>query len=91
MTYHGKLCDKTMQTVSKYKHLQSEFRSSIVNPFIWRYIIPSPNFMKIGDTTRKDTDIHDKKYEEYEIIILLKLLMPSNQVKLIRIRRFIFY
>ena len=32
--------------------------------------------MKIDDIVRNYINVHDKKYDEYEIILLLKLLIP---------------
>ena len=65
----------------------SKFHNALVNSNISKYIISNLNSNKIADIIRKYFLIHFKKYNKYKKLLLLKLLMPSNQIKNIRIQR----
>ena len=69
------------------KHLKSKFHKSFVNSIIRRYIIRSPLPNKIDDIIRKQLRIHYEKYNKFQVVLLFELLMPSNQIKYIRIQR----
>ena len=87
MYWHCEICDNILIAESTKKNLKSEFHKSFVNSIIKRYIIPSPLPNKIDDIVRKHLRIHFEKYYKFQVALLLKLLMPSNQIKYIRIQR----
>ena len=86
MYWHCELRDNTMNTEIK-KKLKSKFHISFPNSFIRKYNISNPLPDKIEDTIRKYFRIHSGKSNKFRIVLLLKLLMPSNQLKYIRIQR----
>ena len=53
MTYFWKLCDETMNSLSKYKHFNSKTRTSFSNSIIGRFIIPIPSFNENDALLRK--------------------------------------
>ena len=71
----------------KNKHLESTFQNSFLNSFMRRYIIPNPNSNKIDDIIRKYLKIHWEKYKKLQVVLLLQILLPSNQIKYFRIQR----
>ena len=87
MYWHCETCDNIMIAELKNKHLKSKFHNSFVNSIIRRYIITNPLPNKIYDIIRKHLRIHYEKYNKFQVVLLLKFLMPSNQNKYIRIHR----
>ena len=85
--WHCEICDYIMIEELKNKHLESKFHFSYIHSTIRRYIISNPLLNKIEDTIRKSLRIHYGEYNQFRITLLLKLLMPSNQTKYIRIQR----
>ena len=81
------LCDNIMNPELRNKQLETKFHSSFINSILRRYIIPNPNSKKNDDMIRKYFIIHNKKDNNFQVVFLLKLLMPSNQNKYIRIQR----
>ena len=81
MYWHCEICDNIMNVELKNKHLESNFHSSLVNS-----IIPNPNSNKIDDIIRIYFLIHNKNYHKFQVVLSLKLLRPSNQIKHIRIQ-----
>ena len=65
----------------KNKHMNSEYRNHLVISFITRYIMSNPESNQIDEIT-KFTD----KYNQFEFIVFLKFLMPSDQINYIRIK-----
>ena len=85
--WHCEICDIIMIVEKKNKHLKSKFYNSYVNSFIRRYIISRPLPNKIDNIIKKHLRIHNGKYNKFQVVLLLKLLMASNQIKYIRIQR----
>ena len=82
---HCESCDITIAEL-KNKHLESKFHNSFLNSIIRRYIISSPLPNNIDDIIRKYLKIHYDKHDKFRIVLLLKLLMPSKQIKYFRIQ-----
>ena len=87
MKFHCEIGDKVMNEEFRNTHLESKYHSSLVNSIIRNYIIANPTPNKIDDIIRKYVIVHLEKYEKFKVILLLKLLTPSNQIKYIRIQR----
>ena len=59
-----------------------------------RYIIQNLDFHKVDNIIKKYVNNHFKKYEEYDVHCLLKILTTTNRVRYIRIRppiKFLLY
>ena len=88
MYWHCEVCENILIEQLKNKHLESKFHNSFVSSIIRRYFIPSRLPNKIDDIIRKYLRNHYGKYNNtFRIVLLLKLLMPSNKVKCIGIQR----
>ena len=57
------------------------------NSSIGRYNIVNPNFDEVDSNMRKFVNIHNKKYEKYDVRCFLKLLTTTNLVRYIRNKR----
>ena len=81
---HGRrgICDKVMYEEFRKNHLQSGFHKRLANSIIRKNNITNPN--KNDDTIRKYFRSHYEKYEKVQVILSVKLLIPSNQIKNIR-------
>ena len=64
--------------------LQSGFHKRLANLIIRKYIITNPKPNKIDDTLRNYLRSHNKKYENFQVILSVKLLVPSKEIKQIR-------
>ena len=91
MKFHCEICDKVMNEEFRNNHLESKYHISLVNSIIRRYIIANPTPNKIDDIINKYLEIHFEKHEKIKIILFLKLLTPSNQIKYIKIQRSIYH
>ena len=87
MYWHCEFFDNMMIAELKNKHLKSKFHNSFVNSFIRRYIIPGPLSNKIDDIIRKHLRIHNENHNKFQVVLLLNLLTPSNQLDYITIQR----
>ena len=76
-----------MNTEIKNKHLKSKSHKPSLNSTVRKYITPNPLPGKIEDTIRKYSKIHFDEYNKFRIVLLLKLLLRSNQIKYITIQR----
>ena len=85
MTYYCKLCDRTMKSLSKYKHFKSKTHSCFKNSIIRRSINLDPNFDEVDETMRKYVNNQNKKHEEYDVRCLIKLSTTRNRFRYIRI------
>ena len=65
-------------------HLQSGFHKRLATSVIRKFFITNPKPNKIDDTIRKNLRSHYKKYEKFQVTLSVKLLIPSNQIKIIR-------
>ena len=86
MTYFCKLCDKTMTSLSKNKNFKSKTHISLTNSIIMSYIILNPTLDETDEIMRNYVNIHNKKYEEYDVHCLLHLVTTTNRVRCIRIK-----
>ena len=68
-------------------HLETKFQTSFVNSSFRKNNISNPLPDKIEDTIRKYLRIHYDKNIKFRIVLLLKFLKPSNQIKYNRIQR----
>ena len=87
MYWHCEIRDNLMNTEIQNRHLESKFHSSLVNSIIMRYIISNLNPRQIEDTIRRYLTNHYEKYNNFQVVLLLELIMPSNQIKYVRIQR----
>ena len=78
------ICDKVIKKEFRYNHFQSGFHKRLVNSIIRRYVITNAKSKKIDDTIRKDSKSHYNKYEHVQVILSVKIFLPSNQIKIIR-------
>ena len=84
MYWHCDFCDNVIYKENKDNHLQSGFHKRLANSIIRRYLITNTKSNKIDDTIRKYLKSHYEKYENLQVILSVKLLLPSNQIKNIR-------
>ena len=81
MYWHCEICDKVIYEEFRINHLQSRFHKRLVNSIIKKYIITNPKSNKIDDKNRKHLRLHYKGYVIFQVVLSLKLLSPSNQIK----------
>ena len=86
MKFYCEICDQVMNGEFRNNHLESKYHSFLVKSSIRRYIIANPTPIKIDDIIRKYFKIHFDNYEKLRVILLLKLLTPSNQINYNRIQ-----
>ena len=79
MYWHCDICDDVMFEDIRNNHLQSGFHKCLANSVIWKSIISNPKSNKIDDTVRKKLRSHYKNYEKFQVILSVKLLIPSNE------------
>ena len=84
MYWHCDICDKDMHEELRNIHLQSGFHKRLANSIIRNCFFTSPKSNKIDVTIRKSLISHFKKYEKIQVLLSVKLLIPSNQMKNIR-------
>ena len=87
MYWHCENCDKKVNEEFRKKYVESTFHSSLVNSIIRRYNKPNTTTNKIDVLIKKYLKIHFEKFNKFQVILLLKILMPSNQIKYIGIQR----
>ena len=66
--FYCKLCDKSIEIESKKKHLNSTNNKYSSNSIKFRYIIQTPDFLKIDNTLKNYVPDYNKKFEYYTII-----------------------
>ena len=86
MKFHCEICDKLMDEPFKNKHIISESHKHLVLSNIMRYIRSNPESIQIDKILGKYIINQRYKYHQFEFILLLKLLKPSNQVEYIRFK-----
>ena len=75
------ICDKVFYEEFRSNLLQSGFHKRFSSSIIRKYININPEPNKIDDIIRKYLRLHFKKYEKFQAILSVKLLMTSNQIK----------
>ena len=83
MNYYCKVCDIYMKPLSKFKHVKFMNHTWHKESIIRRYIFSNPDFDEIDRIFRKYVKVHNKKYENFEIICSLKLLTTRKRVRYI--------
>ena len=81
MNWRSDICDKVMYEEFRNNHLQFGFHKRLANSIIRKYIITNPKPNKNDDTIRKFLRSHYKKYAKFQVILSVKLLMQSKQIK----------
>ena len=74
MTYYCKLCEKTVNLKSKYKHFKSKTHKSHSETIIRTYIVLITNFQDIDAIMMRYINKHKEKYEGYDVRCVLKFL-----------------
>ena len=87
MHWRCDICDKVIYEGFRDNHLESGFHGHLANSIIRKFIISNPKPNTIDDIIRKYIRSHHKKHEQFQVIILLRLILPSNQIKYIRRRQ----
>ena len=72
--YYCRLCDQIKKYISKYKHIKSKIHITLEDAIISRYIILNSDFDKVEEIIRNYVNIYNKKYDNYGVFCLLKLL-----------------
>ena len=75
------ISDKVMYEKFRNNHLLSGFHKRLPNSIIRKTIITNPKPTKIDDTIRIFLRSDYKKYEKFQVILSVKLLMPSKQIE----------
>ena len=78
------ICDKDIYEEFRSNHLQSGFHKRLSKSIIRKYIITNPEPNTIDDIIRNYLRLHYKIYEKFQAILSVKLLVTSNQIKIIR-------
>ena len=84
MYWRSDICDNVMYKEFRNNHLQSRFHKRLAISFIRKYIINNPKPSKIIDIIKNDLRIHYKKDNNFQVILSMKFLMSSNQIKFVR-------
>ena len=84
MYWRCDICDKVMYEEFRNNHFQSRFHKRLGNSIIRKNIITNPKPNKTDDTISKFLRSHYNKYGKFQVILSLKLLIPSNKIKNIR-------
>ena len=63
--FHCKLCDKSIKSKSKKKHLNCQGQQALTNSINSRCYITYPNFLHIEDILKKYVYDQDKKFGFY--------------------------
>ena len=84
MQWRCNICDKVMYEEFRNNHLQSGFHKRLAISIIRKYNITNPKPSKNDDTIRNFLGSYYKKYEKIQVILSVKLLMPSKQIKYIK-------
>ena len=74
-----------MKPLSKYKHVKSRNHTWHEEFIIRRFIFTYPDFDEIDTILRKYVNVHNKKYEKFEIIFSFNLLTTGKPVRYIKI------
>ena len=75
------VCDKVMYEELRDNHLQSGFHKRSANSIIKKCFVTDPKPTKIENTIGKYLRSHYKTYENFQVILSVKLILPSNQIK----------
>ena len=81
MYWHCDICDDVFYEGFRNSHLQSRFHRRLAMSIIGSYFITNPKPNKVDDTIRKLLRSHYKTYEKFQVILSVKLLSPSDQIK----------
>ena len=81
MTSHCKLCDKSICTKSRHKLFKSKTHISSNESIMRRYFILNPSFDEVDEIVREKVNNQNKKYEEYDLRCLIKLLTTTNRIR----------
>ena len=73
MTYDCKLSDKTINLRTKYKPSKRKKHKYLEDFIIMRYIVEYPDNIQLNDMMQKYIDIHNKKYDLYQVRCVLKV------------------
>ena len=93
MNYYCRLCDKTIKHSSIYKQNESKNHFTLENAIISRYKFLNPNFDKVDEIMKKYVNFYNKRYDEFVVHCLLKLLTNTYNIKYIRMtpRYYMYY
>ena len=85
MSYYCKVCDLYIKPLSKYEHVKSMNHTWHEESIIRKYIFSNPDFDAIHRLLRNYVNVHNKKYEKFEIVCSFKLLTTRKSVRYINI------
>ena len=84
MYWHCEICDKIIIEENGNNHLQSGFHKRSAVLIIRKYNITNLKPNKIDDIIRKYLRLHSNKHEKFQVVLSMKTLIPSNQIKYFR-------
>ena len=87
MYWHCDICDKVIYEEFRSNHLQPGFHIRLSNSINRKNVITNPEPNKIDDIIGKHSRLHYKKYEKFQAILSMKLLMTSNEISYFRRRQ----
>ena len=76
--FHYDLCNKSIKTRSKKKHLSSQYQKSLTRSIICKYTVKNPSFLHIEDILKNFVDDYNEKIEFYSIFCKWKLHFPDT-------------
>ena len=76
--FHCDLCDKSIKSRSKKKHLNSQYHKSLTESIICKYTVENPSFLHVEDILKNFVDDYNKKFEFYLIFCKWKLHFPDT-------------
>ena len=80
MHWRCDICDKVMYEDIRSNLLQSGFHKRLASSIVGKYFITNLKSIKIDDTFRNYLISHFKNYENFQVTLPVKLLMPSKQI-----------
>ena len=80
--FHCDLCDKSIKTRSKKKHIYSQHHKSLYESIICKYTVQNPNIHHIEDILKTFFDDYNKKVEFYLIFCKWKLHLSDITINI---------
>ena len=80
--FHCDLCDKSIKTRSKKKHLNSQYHKSLTKSIIRKYTVKNPSFLHIEDILKNFVDDYNKKFEFFIIFCKWQLRFSDTIINI---------
>ena len=78
--FNCEVCDKSIRTKSRKKHLDSQYHKFLSMSIISRYSVTNPDFVNVDNILKNYVLDYNKKFSFYLIICKWKLHFPDTFV-----------